>query len=54
VVQVVQHLSHPPVELDAWPSEDRSSRIVFITRRIAEQRVRDLFAAARAVADASG
>ncbi len=28
----VQHLFHPPAALDGWPSEDRRSRIVFITR----------------------
>ena len=30
LVQVVQHLSHPPVELAAWPDADRRSRLVFI------------------------
>jgi G3E family GTPase len=43
VVQVVQHLAHPPVELEAWPSAERSTRLVFITRRIGEQAVRNLF-----------
>jgi G3E family GTPase len=33
VVQGVHHVLHPPVELDAWPSDDRRSRLVFITRR---------------------
>ncbi|MET1028203.1 MAG: GTP-binding protein [Dongiaceae bacterium] len=28
----VQHLFHPPVVLPAWPSDDRRSRLVFITR----------------------
>src|SRR5256886_9766480 len=28
----VQHLFHPPVLLPAWPSEDRRTRMVFITR----------------------
>jgi len=32
VVHAVQSVIHEPVELDAWPSADRSSRIVFITR----------------------
>ena len=49
VVQVVQHLMHPPVELQAWPNSDRTTRIVFITRNIPEQAVRDLFAAVRAL-----
>jgi G3E family GTPase len=50
VFQAVQHLIHPPVELAAWPDADRSSRVVFITRNLAEAQVRDLFAAVRAVA----
>jgi G3E family GTPase len=31
VVHGVQHIFHPPVSLPAWPSEDRRSRLVFIT-----------------------
>jgi len=50
VVQYVQHLAHPPVELQEWPDGDRDSRVVFITRSIAEREVRDLFAAVRALA----
>lgn len=34
VVHGVQHVFHPPRELDAWPSEDRRSRLVFVTRGI--------------------
>lgn len=29
-VHGVQHLVHPPVHMDAWPSNERASRIVFI------------------------
>jgi G3E family GTPase len=50
VVQYVQHLAHPPVELQAWPDADRSSRVVFITRNIPEQKVRDLFKAVQGLA----
>jgi G3E family GTPase len=50
LVQIVQHLAHPPVELTAWPDGDRTSRIVFITRNIAEHQVRELFSAVRALA----
>src|SRR2546421_3451747 len=50
LVQVVQHLAHPPVELTSWPDADRTSRLVFITRNIPEPQVRDLFAAVRALA----
>lgn len=28
----VQHVVHPPMHLGAWPSDERTSRIVFITR----------------------
>jgi G3E family GTPase len=50
VVQYVQHLAHPPVELQTWPDADRASRVVFITRNIAEHDVRTLFAAVQALA----
>jgi len=49
VVQIVQHLAHPPVELAAWPDTDRTSRLVFITRNVPERQVRELFAAVRAL-----
>jgi G3E family GTPase len=52
VVQYVQHLAHPPVELDSWPDQNRNSRVVFITRGIAERDVRALFAAVQALAKA--
>jgi G3E family GTPase len=50
VVQFVQHLAHAPVELEAWPSTERTSRLVFITRNIGEGAVRNLFGAVRALA----
>jgi len=49
LVQFVQHLAHPPVELEAWPDGNRQSRVVFITRNIAESQVRALFEAVRAI-----
>jgi len=49
LVQFVQHLAHPPVELESWPDGNRTSRIVFITRNISEMQVRDLLKAMRAV-----
>jgi len=45
VVQGVQHLFHPPVELAGWPSADRATRIVFITRGIERRTVEQLFGA---------
>jgi G3E family GTPase len=49
VVQFVQHLAHPPVELDRWPDADRRSRVVFIARSLREAQVKGLLAAVRAV-----
>jgi G3E family GTPase len=53
LVQVVQHLAHPPVELSAWPDGDPTSRLVFITRGITESQVRNLMDAVRALARAA-
>jgi G3E family GTPase len=50
VVQGVQHLFHAPVTLDRWPSEDMATRLVFITRRIEAQTIRNLM---EAVVDAA-
>jgi G3E family GTPase len=49
LVQFVQHLAHPPVELDSWPDGERGSRVVFITRNIPKAQIRDLFAAVKAL-----
>jgi G3E family GTPase len=49
LVQFVQHLAHPPVELQAWPNGERGSRLVFITRDLGEAPVRALFDAVRGV-----
>ncbi len=37
VVHGVQHIFHPPVTLPAWPSEDRRSRLVFITHNVGKE-----------------
>jgi len=50
VVQVVHHLAHPPLELAAWPDQDRTSRLVFITRNISEHQVRRLLTSVRDLA----
>jgi G3E family GTPase len=49
VVQGVQHLFHPPLELAAWPGPDHTTRLVFITRGIPRETVADLFKAIGAV-----
>jgi hypothetical protein len=48
-VQFVQHLAHPPVELEQWPDDIRGTRVVFITRNISEAQVRGLLAAMKAL-----
>jgi G3E family GTPase len=50
LVQFVQHLAHPPTELVEWPDGSRSSRLVFITRNLPEDKVRALFGAVDALA----
>ena len=40
-VHGVQHQFHPPAELPAWPSDDRRSRIVLITRDMARDMLED-------------
>jgi G3E family GTPase len=45
VLHGVQHLFHPPVLLPSWPSEDRRSRIVFITRDLPRATIEQSLAA---------
>jgi G3E family GTPase len=40
VIHGVQHVYHAPEWLERWPSEDRTTRIVFIGRNIHESWVR--------------
>lgn len=46
VIHVVRHAVCPPAVLDAWPSEDRRTRLVFITDGIEPEPMRQLFEAA--------
>ncbi|WP_250517790.1 GTP-binding protein [Caballeronia sp. INDeC2] len=39
VIHGVQHVFHPPVMLDGWPSDDRRSKLVFITRSIGRETI---------------
>ena len=41
IVHGVQHVFHPITRLTRWPSDDRRSRIVFITRNIDEAALRE-------------
>jgi G3E family GTPase len=45
VIHGVQHVFHAPAWLDRWPSDDRSSRIAFITRRFPQRWVEILLVA---------
>ncbi len=52
VLHGVQHVFHPPVWLDAWPSADRRSRLVFIGRNLSRRWIEAVIAAIEAeVAD---
>ena len=44
-VHGVQHIFHPPAMLDAWPDDDRRSRIVMITRDLNREPVEQMFRA---------
>jgi len=46
VIHAVQHVFHPPVRLEAWPSTDRRTRVVLIMRDMDETTVRALAMAA--------
>ena len=50
----VQHVFHPPAALPAWPSDDRRTRIVFITRDLSRQVIEDLLGATLGIADDVG
>jgi len=39
VLHGVQHIFHPPQKLAAWPSADRRTRLVFITRNIPRETI---------------
>ena len=45
VLHGVQHLFHPPVLLPEWPSEDRRTRMVFITRDLPREVIEATLAA---------
>jgi G3E family GTPase len=45
VIHGVQHILHPPLVLPEWPSADRRTRIVFITRDIGREVIEKTFAA---------
>jgi G3E family GTPase len=48
VIHGVQHVFHPPAWLERWPSADRRTRMVFITRGIPQAWIEALLAAVEA------
>ncbi len=57
VVHGVQHIFYPPTTLESWPSDDRRSRFVFITRELSEAAVAEvmdgMFAPSRPMTEAA-
>jgi len=53
MVQIMQHLAHRPLELQAWPDRSRASRLELVTRGIAENELRGLFDSVRALSTSS-
>jgi len=53
VVHFVQHVAHPPVELEDWTDDDRRSRLVFVTRGLEREAVAQLFADIAAIAQSA-
>jgi G3E family GTPase len=45
VIHAVQHIVHPPRRLDAWPSDDTRTKLVFITNNISKESMQAFFAA---------
>lgn len=43
VIHGVQHVFHPPTTLPAWPSDDRRSRLVFITHDVGKEVIERTF-----------
>ena len=43
VVHGVQHMFHPPVRLEDWPSDDHRTKLVFITRDVGQSVIEPLF-----------
>jgi G3E family GTPase len=55
VLHGVQHVFHPPVLLPQWPSDDRRTRMVFITRDLPKEAIENtLTAFEEAVAETGG
>ena len=42
VVHAVQHMFHPPAQLEGWPDDDRRSRLVFIVKDLDQKTVQNI------------
>ena len=42
VVHAVQHMFHPPAQLEGWPDDDRRSRLVFIVKDLDQKTVENI------------
>ena len=42
VIHGVQHVFHPPAQLDSWPDDDKRTRIVFITKDVEQMELSKL------------
>ncbi|MCG8507772.1 MAG: GTP-binding protein, partial [Rhodospirillales bacterium] len=51
IIHGVQHIFHEPVWLDKWPTEDRRTKLVFITRNIPQETIESFFRAWQRVGD---
>ncbi|MGI9372877.1 MAG: CobW family GTP-binding protein [Hyphomicrobiales bacterium] len=45
IIHGVQHVFHPPVQLDTWPSDEQRTRLVFITRDVEKTQIEALLKA---------
>lgn len=45
VTHGVRYVFRPPTELEAWPDDDRRSRLVFITRDIPRESLKSVMVA---------
>jgi len=54
LIHGVQHIFHPPRDLDEWPSDDHRSRIVLIARNLGKKRLESSLAFLRSTAVSGG
>lgn len=50
----VQHVFHPPAQLDAWPDDDHRTRIVFITRDFGREAITRMLGGVLEISEQTG